>query len=353
MKIECLELINFRNYNNFQIKPKNGINLIIGKNAIGKTNLLEAIYLIIVGKSFRTVKNNELIKLGYNSSNIRARIESDGYYDDLEIVLNLNQKNEYLLNSESMSLKNYTGDFSCVIFSPSDLNMIRLSPSERRKYIDNLIEKISPIYKYNLSKYRKIIFERNKLLKKPNEDLLKVYDFQLANYGVKILIERLKFIKEIEEFANMHYKTLSEGSELKITYLSTMQLLKENMEKRFMELLLKQREKDFESKFTTIGPHRDDLDFKINLMSAKSFASQGETRSIVLALKLAEMDVIEKFNKKRPVLLLDDVFSELDRTRAKYLSQSLNGMQTFITSTNFNEENFLELDSNKINVEKL
>lgn len=351
MKLNELKLVNFRNYGYFEIESKDGINLIIGRNAIGKTNLLEAIYLITVGKSFRTLKSNEMIKLGSDSSYIKARIENEGYYDDLEIKLS-NQKNEYTLNSEVVSVKNFAGDFSSVIFSPSDLNMIKLSPNERRKYLDNLIEKLSPVYKYNLSKYRKIILERNKLLKRPNEDLLKVYDFQLANYGVKILFERLKFLREIEEFAKKHYKRLSDGSELNITYLSTVKFEKENMESIFRDLLLEQREKDIESKFTTVGPHRDDLDFKINSMSAKSFASQGETRSIVLALKLAEMDVLEKFNKKKPILLLDDVFSELDRVRAKYLSNSLEGMQTFITSTNFNEENFLNF-TNKINVERL
>lgn len=352
MKIDRLELTNFRNYQSFEIEPSNGINLILGRNAIGKTNLLEAIYFITVGKSFRTLKTNEMIRLGENSANIRATVESGGYSDELEIILNLNQKNEYIMNLDSINIKNYTGDFSCVIFSPNDLNMIKLSPGERRKYIDSLIEKISPVYKYNLAKYRKILFERNKLLKRPDEELLKVYDFQLASYGVKILFERLKYIKEIEEFAKKHYARLSQGSELKITYLSTVKFSKDKMEQTFMKILLEQREKDFESRFTTVGPHRDDLDFKINEMSAKSFASQGETRSIVLALKLAEMDVLEKFNKRRPILLLDDVFSELDKTRAMYLSQSLDNMQTFITSTNLNEDSFF-IDSNKINVERL
>lgn len=352
MKIDRLELTNFRNYQSFEIEPSNGINLILGRNAIGKTNLLEAIYFITVGKSFRTLKTNEMIRLGENSANIRATVESGGYSDELEIILNLNQKNEYIMNLDSINIKNYTGDFSCVIFSPNDLNMIKLSPGERRKYIDSLIEKISPVYKYNLAKYRKILFERNKLLKRPDEELLKVYDFQLASYGVKILFERLKYIKEIEEFAKNHYARLSQGSELKITYLSTVKFSKDKMEQAFMKILLEQREKDFESRFTTVGPHRDDLDFKINEMSAKSFASQGETRSIVLVLKLAEMDVLEKFNKRRPILLLDDVFSELDKTRAMYLSQSLDNMQTFITSTNLNEDSFF-IDSNKINVERL
>ncbi|SUB75573.1 DNA replication/repair protein RecF [Peptoniphilus indolicus] len=352
MRIDRLELTNFRNYQSFEIEPSDGINLILGRNAIGKTNLLEAIYLITVGKSFRTLKASEMIRLGESSANIRATVESGGYSDELKIILNLNQKNEYIMNSDSINIKNYAGDFSCVIFSPNDLNMIKLSPGERRKYIDSLIEKVSPVYKYNLAKYRKILFERNKLLKRPNEELLKVYDFQLASYGVKILFERLKYIKEIEEFAKKHYSRLSQGSKLKITYLSTVKFLKDKMEQTFMEILLEQREKDFESRFTTVGPHRDDLDFKINEMSAKSFASQGETRSIVLALKLAEMDFLEKFNKRRPILLLDDVFSELDKTRAMYLSQSLDNMQTFITSTNLNEDSFL-IDSNKINVERL
>lgn len=352
MKIDLLELKNFRNYDYFKIEPKPEVNLIIGKNAIGKTNLLEAIYLVLVGKSFRTSRTGEMIKIGCDSSKICAKVENDGYFDDLEIVLNSEQKNEYTLNSESMSLKKYTGDFFCVIFSPNDLNMIKLSPNERRRYIDNIIEKISPTYRYNIEKYKKIIYERNKLLKNPREELLKVYDFQLVECGIKVLIERMKFIKELEVFANNHYKRISNGQELKLTYLSTINFNRENIKSIFTQMLMENRKKDIESKFTTIGPHRDDIDFKVNSMSSKKFASQGEIRSIVLALKLAEIDLIEKFSKKKPILLLDDVFSELDKSRAKYLSQSLDKMQTFITGTNFNEENFIDF-TNKINVERL
>ncbi|EGY80556.1 recombination protein F, partial [Peptoniphilus indolicus ATCC 29427] len=140
MRIDRLELTNFRNYQSFEIEPSDGINLILGRNAIGKTNLLEAIYLITVGKSFRTLKASEMIRLGESSANIRATVESGGYSDELKIILNLNQKNEYIMNSDSINIKNYAGDFSCVIFSPNDLNMIKLSPGERRKYIDSLIE---------------------------------------------------------------------------------------------------------------------------------------------------------------------------------------------------------------------
>ena len=135
MKIDRLELTNFRNYQSFEIEPSDGINLILGRNAIGKTNLLEAIYLITVGKSFRTLKASEMIRLGESSANIRATVESGGYSDELKIILNLNQKNEYIMNSDSINIKNYAGDFSCVIFSPNDLNMIKLSPGEKKKKI--------------------------------------------------------------------------------------------------------------------------------------------------------------------------------------------------------------------------
>ncbi|WP_036730440.1 DNA replication/repair protein RecF [Peptoniphilus mikwangii] len=348
MKILNLELSNFRNYKYLYYNPKGQINVITGENAMGKTNLLEAIYVLTVGKSFRTVKDSELIQIGGEQTNLKALSINFEYEDYLDVNIYKDKKNKYSINSDDMNLSKYRRDFSSVIFSPSDLNMVKFSPSERRKYLDSLILKLSSVYEHNLYRYRKIIFERNKLLKKNiNYDLLEVYDFQLAKYGVKILRERLKILKEFENYVKYHFSNLSGGENLKITYLSTIPLMsdEEEMEKIFLDSLKNCRKRDLEIKFTTIGPHRDDIDFKIENLSAKTYGSQGEIRTVVLSLKLSEVDIIKNYQKNSPLLLLDDVFSELDKNRASYLINSLKNMQTFITSTNLNEENFRSLNA--------
>lgn len=346
MKLLNLKLSNFRNYSYLEFIPSKNINVIIGKNAIGKTNLLEAIYILTVGKSFRTIKDSEIINLNSLSCDINGSINSFGYEDNLRVILNKDDKNKFFINEEELNLKNYKRDMSSVIFSPADLNMIKFSPQERRKYLDNLISKIDPIYEHNLSKYRKILYERNKLLKKiKDKSLLEIYNFQLAEIGVKILRTRLNIVRVLEQFAKIHFKNLSGGEDLKITYLSTIPLSADENEMKdiFLEHLTKNTSRDLELKYTTIGPHRDDLDFKIENLSVKSYGSQGEIRSVVLSLKLAEVDLIKKNLKSEPLLLLDDVFSELDKNRAKYLVDSLDNIQTFITSTDLNEENFRSL----------
>lgn len=346
MKLLNLKLYDFRNYSKIELKPSKNINVLIGKNAMGKTNILEAIYILTVGKSFRTNKENEIVKLNSEKSLLQGKINSFGYEDDFKIVLNSVDKNRYYINAEEFNLKNYKRDMASVVFSPVSLNMIKLSPQERRKYINNLISKIDPIYEHNLAKYRKILYERNKLLKISKDiALVEIYNFQLAEYGVKILRQRLNILKKLEKFAKVHFANISGGQELKITYLSTVPLSKDEneMNKIFHRHLKNNTQKDIEVRYTTTGPHRDDLDFKIDGLSVKSFGSQGEIRSVVLSLKLAEVDLVKEYIKSEPLLLLDDVFSELDKTRAEYLIKSIKDIQTFITSTDLNEENFKNL----------
>lgn len=348
MKLLNLKLSDFRNYSYTEFVPDRNINVIVGKNAIGKTNLLEAVYILTCGKSFRTNKESELINLDSTESILKGEVESFGYEDELKIELNSLGKSKYFINEEEMSLRNYRRDMASVLFSPIDLNMVKLSPQERRKYIDNLISKIDPIYEYNLNKYRKILNERNKLLKNiKDKSLIEIYDFQLSEYGVKILRTRLNIIKILEEFAEKHFRKLSSGQDFKITYLSTVKLSadEDEMKKMFYSQLQSKISKDIELKYTTIGPHRDDIDFKIDNLSVKSFGSQGEVRSTVLSLTLAEMDLIKKVLKSEPILLLDDVFSELDKNRALYFTDSIKDFQTFITSTDLNIDNFKNLES--------
>lgn len=347
MKLLNLQFSNFRNYSYLEFVPSKDINVIIGKNAIGKTNLLEAVYILTVGKSFRSNKDSEIINLDKISCEITGVVDSFGYDDNLKVNLSNVDKKKFYLNEEELSLKNYKRDMASVIFSPVDLNMIKFSPQERRKYLDNLISKIDPIYEHNLNKYRKILYERNKLLKNiRDKSLLEIYDFQLSEYGVKILRTRLSIIKILEKYGKIHFSNLSGGQDLKLVYLSTVPVTADENEMKdiFLESLKNSVNKDLENRYTTIGPHRDDIDFKIENLSVKSFGSQGEIRSVVLSLKLAEVDLIKKFLKSEPLLLLDDVFSELDKNRAKYLVKSIDNVQTFITSTDLNEENFENLE---------
>ncbi|CDZ74205.1 DNA replication and repair protein RecF [Peptoniphilus sp. ING2-D1G] len=341
MKILNLEIFKFRNYEYLNFKPDINLNLILGENAMGKTNFLEAIYMLTFGKSFRTSRDKDLIKIGSNNTILKSKVLNFEYEDELEVEIELQGSNKFKINEKQESIKKYKKNFSSVIFSPADLNMIKQSPNERRKYLDDLISIISPVYEHNLSCYKKIVFQRNRLLKnnlKENnsKNLLEVYNFQLANYGIKLLKERLKIIRIFEKFCKHHFKVLSGGDDFKITYLSTIAFnLEEDIGKTFKESLNKALTSDLEKRITTIGPHRDDLDFKINGLSAKNYASQGEIRTAVLSLKLSEIDLIKEYKKNNPILLLDDVFSELDKNRISYLINNISNTQTFITSTSY------------------
>ncbi|WBW49989.1 DNA replication/repair protein RecF [Peptoniphilus equinus] len=342
MRLSKLHLLNFRNYGRAYFEPDPGMNLLIGPNAIGKTNLLESIYLLVSARSFRTVNAEDMIKKDRSESVITGLVEDGVYEDRLEIHLKREAKNTYAINEEKFNSRTYQKDYNAVVFTPQDLNMVRLGPQERRWYLDTLLETMSPMYRYHLRSYKKFLFERNKLLKNPKLDLLDVYDFQLSNLGAKLLKERLQTVKILEDAAKVHYKKISGSDSFKVTYLSTLKL-NSNLESNYLEVFKTHRHEDLLKKTTTHGIHRDDIDFYINDFSAKHYASQGEVRSILLALKLAEMDILEQTTKKKPLLLLDDVFSELDRDRAGYLIDSLHDVQCFITSTNLNSDNFTGL----------
>lgn len=341
MKIESLKLKNFRNYDEINIIPSPDLNLFIGKNAQGKTNIMESIALSILGSSFRTNRAIDFIKMDRDISNIFSEIKKDGMLYKRSIEINNNGLN-YFINGKKKSLREFSKDFAVVIFRPDDLYMIKASPSERRKYIDEVISNIDLTYRYNLNSYKKLLMERNKVLKSKNPELLlDIYDAQIAKYASEILIKRLNVIKILENYAKEYYHLLS-GSEFKITYLSTVSLkkTKEELTCEFRDSLKRNLKKDMNRLSTTIGPHRDDLDFKIDGKSVKNFGSQGEIRSSILSLKLSELKYIINILNTTPVLLLDDVMSELDNIRRDSLLNSIEGIQTFITSThslhNFN-----------------
>lgn len=353
MKLKYLRLFNFRNYKSLDFLPYDKINILHGLNASGKTNLIESIYMSVKGNSFRNSKDKELINVNEFSSSIISKYESGSYSDDYRVeISNFNNK-KLFINDEKVSTKEYKKSRFVVLFNPMDLNMIKYSPSNRRSFLDDLMSNIDPNYDFYMNRYRKLLFERNSLLKiNIDKNLLDVYDREMAKNGTKIIIMRLKAIKTLNEFANKHYKNMS-NDELNITYLSTVPVVLDERElmNNYLNLLKSSISKDLEKRYTTVGPHRDDLDFKINKLSSKSFGSQGEQRSIVLSLKLSEADIIKSLYGIKPLLLLDDVFSEIDSARSKYFLDSLKDLQTFITTTEL-DENLKEIDAKFYKINK-
>ena len=356
MKLKYLRLFNFRNYKSLDFIPGENINVLYGLNASGKTNLLESIYMSIRANSFRSSKDLNLINIDENSSSIISRYMTDNYKDDYRIEISKFENKKVFINDEKVNTKYYRKSRFVVLFNPEDLNIIKYSPKERRKFLDDLLSNIDLNYDFYMYKYRRLLFERNKLLKmNMDKNLLDVYDREIVKNGTKIIIMRLRIIKKLNEIAKKHYKRLS-GDDLNITYLSTVPIFvdeKELME-NYLKILKESISKDLEKRYTSVGPHRDDLDFKINTFSSKSYASQGEQRSVVLSLKLAEADLIKDLYKTKPLLLLDDVFSEIDSNRSRYLLHSLKDLQTFITTTEADEflksvdANFYRISEGKI-----
>ena len=343
MNVESIRLINFRNYNNLNIKLNNETNIFIGNNAQGKTNLLESIYICATGRSFRTNRDKEIINLNKNQAYIGAKIKVNGTEKFIEIKMDRNKQKRIRINR--VELKNFRelhSGLNVVVFSPDDLKLIKDGPGERRNFLDASISQIKPIYKHNINRYNKILFQRNNLLKsnKTKSDtlkLLEIFDLQLTKVGVEIIISRYKFIRELSKIAeNIHKNLTLKKERLTINYISNIDLTQENkdiMEKDFITKLKLNINKDLALGTTEIGPHRDDMEIKINNMNARTFASQGQQRTIVLSIKLSEVEIIKLDKGNYPVLLLDDVFSELDEERRKYLTMSFNGKQTIITST--------------------
>ena len=353
MLVKSIRLKNFRNYKEALFKDFEKINVFIGKNAQGKTNFVEALFFLIRAKSFKNAKDTELISFNEDFCEVEGIISLKNVENSFKIQISRYDGKKYFLNDKEVILKNYKKAISPVVFKPDDLYIVKNSPQDRRKYIDDILISIDSIYAYNLSSYKKILFERNKILKDYNKNLklLDIYDIQLAKYGSKILIDRLKFLKNLEEFSKKYYKDLSKD-DFKILYLSTIPPKKslEDTVDMYIKILKTVRNRDLDLKITTIGPHRDDIDFKINDRSVKTYGSQGEIRSVVLSLKLGELKLLTLKNNINPILLLDDVFSELDSERRNYLFNSIRDIQTFITSTSaenlkFNEAKYYLIEN--------
>ncbi len=346
MKLQRLGLKNYRNCENISLEFARQKTLIVGKNAQGKTNILESIYLLSDLKSPRTSAMADLIKFDSNLFEINAEIEKNNTQIELDISYSQDKKRELKINKVKTSAKDFRLAVKTVLFSTKDLLLLRGAPQDRRDWLDRAISQIYPAYDERISKYEKIRIQKNNLLKSEyiDEALLDVYNEQLIITGANIIFLRKKFLKEIEKFACEKHKIISESEEFSINYTNPEDEV-EAISEYLRNELRNKRSEEFGRRQACVGPHRDDIEFKINGIDAVKFASQGQQRTLVLALKLGELEIIKAKTGYSPILLLDDVLAELDETRQNFLLKSIeNGIQTIITSvdTILFEEDFLK-----------
>ena len=333
MWIKNIKIKNFRNYNQEEINLEKNINIFYGKNAQGKTNIIESIFLCSLGKSFRAKKDNEMIKL--NEENAIVEIEYEKSDRDGKIKIEIgNKKNIYLNGIKIKKLSELLGNLNIVIFTPDDINILKGGPQNRRRFLDIMISQLRPNYMHILSLYLKTIEQRNKYLRQikeehKDENLLEIWDEKLAEYALKIYEYRKEFIEKIIKKINIIHKNITNGEEqIELEYITEC----DNKEK-YLQLLKERRKLDIIKGFTTKGVHRDDFMIYINKKDIKIFGSQGQNRTAMLSLKLAELQVIYDEIGEYPILLLDDFMSELDRTRRENFLENIKGTQVIITGT--------------------
>lgn len=347
MVIKSLELENFRNYYLLKIEFSNGTNILYGDNAQGKTNILEAIYLSSTTKSHKSSKDKEIVNFNFEEAHIRIVIEKDGLEEKIDMHLRKNKTKGIAINNIKIKkAADLLGLLNIVLFSPEDLGIIKNGPADRRRFVDMELCQLDKFYLYNLNHYNKIVNQRNKLLKdlyfRPDlKDTLNVWDTQLVTFGNKIIERRKTFVNQLNEIINgIHKKLSGDKEDLIILYEPDISM------ELYENTLKNNQEKDIRLKQTSVGPHRDDISFMINEVDIRKYGSQGQQRTAALSLKLSEIELVKKITKDTPVLLLDDVLSELDSSRQNYLLNNIGDIQTIITCTGLDEfvNNRFEID---------
>ena len=326
MVIDSLDLKNYRNYDILDMNFDKNVNIIYGDNAQGKTNILESIYMCATSRSHRGSKDKEMIRFGESESHIKANV---------------------LNGIPIKKAVDLFGIIQIVLFSPEDLNIIKNGPSERRRFMDMELSQLNKIYLSNLVNYNKVLVQRNKLLKELSFNMtdellstLDIWDMQLVHYGRSIIDGRIKFVEELNDIISSIHSNLT-GSKEKLVVEYAPYTTAERLE----DMVSASRDKDIRYKSTGIGPHKDDLVFYINGQDVRKYGSQGQQRTTALSLKLSEIELVKKLTKDNPILLLDDVLSELDSNRQNYLLNSIGDIQTIITCTGLDE--FI---NNRINI---
>ncbi len=338
MIIESMELQHYRNYPALQISFDPGTNIFYGDNAQGKTNALEAVYVCCTTKSHRVSRDKDLIRFGQEEAHIKLQVKKDNVSYRIDMHLKKNKPKGIAVNGIPIrKASELFGIANVVFFSPEDLNIIKNGPSERRRFLDLELCQVNKLYVHNLVNYNKILMQRNKCLKdlsfRPEyESTLEIWDEQLIRYGLPLMEYRKQFIDQLNQLIEVvHGKLTGKKEHLVLSYEPNVQ------PEEFSAVLVKNRESDKKQKTTLSGPHRDDMSFFINQIDIRKFGSQGQQRSAALSLKLSGIELVRELIHDYPILLLDDVLSELDRGRQNHLLNSINHIQTMITCTGLDD----------------
>lgn len=353
MKVSSLKLVDYRNYEKLELKFYDDLNIFIGCNAQGKTNILEAVYYAACGSSFRSCTDSELVRWNAPGGSISLGFQRLGVENQLDFTFYRDKRRTISYNGRKISVKELIGAVNVVLFAPDDLQLIKGSPAGRRRFLDMEISQASPAYYHELIKYNRLLQQRNSLLKDIRErragrDMLEYWNPQLAESAAKITAKRLEAVKKFNMLANLMQKRISGNEEnLSIAYQikgSENEPIAGNLKIWYNEMLTRSGEEDVYRGVTGIGPHRDDIIISVNGINLRSFGSQGQQRTGVLAMKLSELEFIRSETGEYPILLLDDVMSELDAGRRQQLLSFIGreGIQTLITAT---DEAYFDMQS--------
>ena len=349
MIIKSLKLKNYRNYDLLDLTFDPKTNILYGDNAQGKTNILEALYLSGTTKSHRGTKDRDMIQFGYDESHLETVVEKKGIIFQIDMHLKKNSPKGIAIDKVPIRrASELFGIVHFVFFSPEDLNIIKNGPGERRRFLDSELCQLDSVYITELASYNHIVNQRNRLLKdcymNPGlKSTLDIWDMQMVDYGKKIIGKREEFVEELNEIAKGLHRGLTGGlEELEILYEPSV------TESEFEQKLAQNRDRDLRMKLTSVGPHRDDFCVKVNGIDIRKYGSQGQQRTAALSLKLSEIYLVKKKIKDTPVLLLDDVLSELDSNRQTYLLESIHDIQTLITCTGLDDFVSHQFEINKV-----
>ncbi|MEC1157761.1 DNA replication/repair protein RecF [Cytobacillus horneckiae] len=345
MHIEQLRLKDYRNYDDLEISFENKVNVILGQNAQGKTNVMESIYVLAMAKSHRTSNDKDLIRWDQEYAKIEGRVQKQHGSLPMQLVISKKGKKAKCNHIEQQKLSQYVGNMNVVMFAPEDLHLVKGSPQVRRRFIDMEIGQVSPVYLHDINQYQKILQQRNHYLKllqtkKQNDQtMLEILTEQFIEMAVKIVAKRFEFIHLLEKWAIPIHEGISRGLEtLKIMYKPSVEVSEDQdlskMISVYKEKFDKVKDREIDRGVTLFGPHRDDLLFHVNERDVQTFGSQGQQRTTALSVKLAEIELIHSEIGEYPILLLDDVLSELDDYRQSHLLNTIQGkVQTFVTTT--------------------
>lgn len=359
MRLNSIQLQNYRNYEHIELATDSQVNLFVGRNAQGKTNLLESIYVLALTKSHRTSKDKELIGWQANEARIRGEVDKRYGAVTLDLSLSTQGKKAKINGLEQRRLSEFVGTLNVVMFAPEDLEIVKGTPGIRRRFLDMEIGQVQPGYLHALGQYSKVLQQRNNYLKSSapgsaNQAMMEVWNMQLAEYGVKIVKKRQSFLQKLQKWAQQIHSGITAGNEeLTIVYKPSFENDPAEDESilfnQFMLKLSDVRDQEQRRGMTLVGPHRDDMAFYINGKEASVYGSQGQQRTTALSLKLAEIELIHEEIGEYPLLLLDDVLSELDQHRQTQLIETFQSkVQTFITTTGLESVNISKLHDSRV-----